>query len=287
MPTSDPSKEETSSPLPKQSSFKPLLNSNGWDGKLRHPSKVDPTSPSNPGRKATLANPEVLTDPEYSDPDAPPPESLPADEDLLDDLPLDSTDLDLVHCRISSISALKLSRFPATERLCLRQNAISSIRFPEGFGEKLQELDFYDNLIKHVDGLESFAETLGNLDLSFNKIKHIRGVNKLKELKELYFVQNRIQKIDGLHGLDKLRILELAANRIRVSMILILVRACADIGHEQDIENLETLTSIRDLWLGKNKITEIKVRKFVENPPAHLFLQNLLTSSRISQPLHP
>jgi hypothetical protein len=48
-------------------------DSKGWDGKLR----VD--------KKAVLANPEALSDPEYSDEDAPPPEQIDADEDLLAD----------------------------------------------------------------------------------------------------------------------------------------------------------------------------------------------------------
>lgn len=41
-------------------------------------------------------------------------------------------------------------------------------------------------------------------------------MDHLKELKDIYFVQNKIQKIEGLDGLAKLRNLELAANRIRV-----------------------------------------------------------------------
>jgi protein phosphatase 1 regulatory subunit 7 len=219
MPASDPPQERTPSHQPQVSSIKPLLDSNGWDGKLRHPSKQSNSSPTNSNRTATLTNPEALEDPDYSDPDAPPPDLLPADEDLLDDYPLDSTDIDLVHCRISSIPSLQLSRFSAVERLCLRQNAIYSIQFPEGFGKKLQDLDLYDNLIKHVDGLEGFADSLESLDLSFNKIKHIQGVDRLKELKDIYLVQNRIQKIENLEGLGRLRMLELAANRIRVSLI--------------------------------------------------------------------
>jgi protein phosphatase 1 regulatory subunit 7 len=216
MPSSSPPTKQTPFPQAKQSSTKPFVDSNGWDGKLRHPSKENTTSPTHSSRKAILANPEALTDPEYSDPDAPSPDLLPADEDLLDDYPYDSTDIDLVHCRISSIPSLHLGRFPNVERLCLRQNAISSIQFTEGFGRKLQDLDLYDNLIKHVDGLEGLVDSLESLDLSFNKIKHIQGVDKLKELRDLYFVQNRIQKIEGLEGLGKLRMLELAANRIRV-----------------------------------------------------------------------
>jgi protein phosphatase 1 regulatory subunit 7 len=218
MPASNPPTEPTDSPSPKQSPSAPLRASNGWDGKLRHPSKETSTSLTNPNRKAILTNPEALTDPDYSDPDAPPPDILPADEDLLDDWPPDSTEIDLLHMRISSIPSLRLSRFSAVEKLCLRQNAISSIEFLDGFGQKLQDLDLYDNLIKHVDGLEGFAGSLESLDLSFNKIKRIQGVGALKELRDLYFVQNRIQKIEGLEGLGKLTMLELAANRIRVSL---------------------------------------------------------------------
>lgn len=206
----------------------PLVSKSGWDGKLRMPEG-----------HAVLANPEALSDPEYSDPDAPPVEQIEADEDLLDDLPLDSEDLDLVHSRISSIPALKLERFTKLQRICLRQNAISSISLPSSLAETLQELDLYDNLISHIKGLDDL-KSVTSLDLSFNKIKHIRNVNHLQKLKELYFVQNRISKIENLEGLDDLTTIELGANRIR------------------DIENLEPLKSLQELWLGKNKITEIK-----------------------------
>ena len=40
----------------------------GWDGKLRV------------NKQAVLANPEALSDPEYSDEDAPPAEQIDADE---------------------------------------------------------------------------------------------------------------------------------------------------------------------------------------------------------------
>lgn len=142
-----------------------------------------------------------------------------------------------MHRRISSIPALRLERFQEIEvrraplykdlrlienpqKLCLRQNAISHINFPENFGSRLQELDLYDNLISHIKGLEAFRE-LTSLDLSFNNIKHVKNVNHLKKLTDIYFVQNKITKIEGLEGLDKLRNLELAANKIRVSPVLI------------------------------------------------------------------
>lgn len=205
-----------------------LRNSEGWDGKLRIQNK-----------SAVLANPEALSDPDYSDPDAPPVEQIDADEDLLDDYPLDTEDIDLVHCRVSSVPALRLQRFSNVVRLCLRQNAISSVVLPPELNETLEEIDLYDNLISHIKGFESLKK-LTSLDLSFNKIKHIKNVNHLTTLKEIYFVQNKISKIENLEGLENVTMIELAANRLR------------------DIENLEPLKMLEELWLGKNKITEIR-----------------------------
>ncbi|KAI9837050.1 MAG: hypothetical protein M1819_000699 [Sarea resinae] len=202
-------------------------DSKGWDGKLR----VD--------RRPVITNPEALSDPEYSDPEAPPVEQIEADEDLLEDYEPDTDEIDLVHCRVSSIPALHLERFPKVEKLCLRQNQISNISFPSNIAAAVQDLDLYDNLISHIKGLDELTR-LTSLDLSFNKIKHIKNVNHLKELKDIYFVQNKIQKIENLDGLEKLRNLELAANRIR------------------EIENLDSLKALEELWLGKNKITELK-----------------------------
>ncbi|KAJ5157070.1 Leucine rich repeats (2 copies), partial [Penicillium canariense] len=204
-----------------------MKNKEGWDGKLR----VD--------AKAVITNPEALEDSDYSDPDAPPVEEIDADEDLLAHEDVNVEDIDLVHFRISSITALRLERFTKLQRLCLRQNQITRINFPPNIAETLTELDLYDNLISHIKGLDEFRDLI-NLDLSFNKIKHIKNVDHLKKLTDLFFVQNKISRIEGLEGLDQLRNLELGANRIR------------------EIENLETLTSLEELWLGKNKITEMK-----------------------------
>ncbi|MCJ1309765.1 hypothetical protein MMC25_003426 [Agyrium rufum] len=205
----------------------PLTNDKGWDGKLRV------------NRQVVLSNPEALSDPEYSDSDdVLPGEQIGADEDLLDDYDTEAEDIDLVHCRITSIPALKLEKFCKVEKLCLRQNEISHIEFPNNIAETLQDLDLYDNLIGHIKGLDGF-HGLTSLDLSFNKIKHIKNVSHLTNLTDLYFVQNRIQHIENLDGLKNLRNLELAANRIK------------------EIDNLSSLIALEELWLGKNKITSI------------------------------
>ncbi|KAK2801247.1 Protein phosphatase 1 regulatory subunit sds22 [Emmonsiellopsis sp. PD_5] len=217
----------TTEPEPEPEPDTAMRDSKGWDGKLR----VE--------RHAQLMNPEALEDPDYSDENAPPREEIEADEDLLAELEDDVDDIDLVHCRISSLPALRLERFTNLEKLCLRQNEISRIEFPANLGPTLVDLDLYDNQISHIRGLEHLTK-LTSLDFSFNNIKHIKNVSHLVQLTDLYFVQNRIQKIEGLDGLTKLRNLELAANRIR------------------DIENLDSLTALEELWLGKNKIVEIK-----------------------------
>jgi len=203
-------------------------DSKGWDGKLR----ID--------RRPVLTNPEALSDPEYSDEEnVIPGEKIDADEDLLDDYPSDTEDIDCIHSRVAVIPSLHLDRFKKVIRLCLRQNLIQEIEGLACLAPTLEELDLYDNLIAHIKGLEDLVH-LTSLDLSFNKIKHIKRVNHLENLTDVYFVQNKIGAIEGLDGLIKLRNLELAANRIR------------------EIENLDTLTGLEELWLGKNKITELK-----------------------------
>lgn len=72
-------------------------------------------------------------------------------------------DLELVHLRIGNLAPIRLPRFGAhLKKLCLRQNFISRLE-PEIFQPlvKLQELDLYDNKVKHVE------DALNNLpDLS-------------------------------------------------------------------------------------------------------------------------
>ena len=221
---------------------KSARSSSGWDGKLRVEKKLE------------LANPEAISDPEYSDDEQVlPGETIEADEgnplpicpnhpirltppDLLDDYPADTTEIDCVHARVTSIPSLKLERFNAVTRLCLRQNTITEIEGLSCVAATLIDLDLYDNLIAHIRGLEDLIQ-LTSLDLSFNKIKHIKKVSHLVNLTDIYLVQNKIATIEGLDGLVKLRNLELAANRIR------------------EIQNLESLVALEELWLGKNKIT--------------------------------
>ncbi|CAI6337298.1 unnamed protein product [Periconia digitata] len=226
-------------------------DSKGWDGKLR-------LNKSTSGDESPVARLKSDTEGESED-DGPPPDQLAADEDLLDDVPADEDEIDLVHLRISSIPALKLERFEKLRRLCLRQNQIQDVELPDQFAPTLTELDLYDNLISHIRGLDAFTQ-LEILDFSFNKIKHIKRIGHLTKLRDLFFVQNKISTIENLEGLTNLRQIELGANRIR------------------EIQNLDTLTGLEQLWLGKNKITELKGLSNLTNLKILSIQSNRLTS---------
>ncbi|CAO3696502.1 unnamed protein product [Rhizopus stolonifer] len=161
------------------------------------------------------------------------------EEGLLDEVPDDIEEIDLVHMKVSDLPSLGLEKFKKLNRLYLRQNFIFDLKGLNSLSS-LTELDFYDNKISHISRPKRFGSfdvmKLGNLDFSFNKIKHIKNIEKLTELENLYFVSNKISKIENLDTFPKLQNIELGANRIRV------------------IENLNHLVSLTQLWLGKNKL---------------------------------
>ena len=55
------------------------------------------------------------------------------------------------------------------------------------------------------------------LDLSFNLIKTIENLGCLTKVKKLFLVSNKISKIECLQNLSQLEMIELGANKIRVS----------------------------------------------------------------------
>ncbi|EIW83980.1 L domain-like protein [Coniophora puteana RWD-64-598 SS2] len=171
-------------------------------------------------------------------------EELESDVDPLADFPDDTEELELVHSRISSLNHLRLERFAKhLKKLCLRQNQISELD-PATFSllTELEELDLYDNKVKHVGQAIDKLSKLSVLDLSFNLIRQVPdGLSSLSSLHTVFFVQNKISKISGLDSVGRtLRSLELGGNRIRF------------------IENLDSLVNLEELWLGKNKITKLQ-----------------------------
>ncbi|CAO3619401.1 unnamed protein product [Mucor hiemalis] len=74
------------------------------------------------------------------------------EEGILDDYPIDTEDIDVIHMRVSSIPNFGLERFKQVKRVCFRQNFIIDIEGLEAVPQ-LEELDFYDNKISHMRGL--------------------------------------------------------------------------------------------------------------------------------------
>lgn len=167
---------------------------------------------------------------------------LPADDELTGDIPVDTTWIELIHLKIHSLEDLHLEKFANLESLNLRCNLITSIHGLKDIPNKdsMEELDFYDNRIKHISKYMNEFSHLQNLDLSFNNIRHMRNLDKLTKLENLYLVQNKITKIDGIANLTSLTNLELGGNRI------------------EQIEGLDTLVNLRQLWLGQNRIKRLQ-----------------------------
>ncbi|BEI86868.1 hypothetical protein CcaverHIS002_0702140 [Cutaneotrichosporon cavernicola] len=170
------------------------------------------------------------------------------DDDFLSTYPDDTEELHLQHLRLenSSLLPLHLPRFTHLNRLCLRQNELSSPLPADCFTlNELEDLDLYDNRLgPRVEDAElKGASKVTSLDLSFNNIRHVPNLPSLRDVDTLYLVQNKISRID--EGVldwcaEKMKSIELGGNRIRV------------------MENLAMLTKLEELWLGKNKIRKLE-----------------------------
>jgi protein phosphatase 1 regulatory subunit 7 len=162
-------------------------------------------------------------------------------------------ELDLTHTNLKEIGA-SIGQFVSLKKLSLRQNAIRSLGNVNQCAA-LQSLDLYLNEVATLEALESddadeservvplLPARLRHLDCSYNALKSLgNALCHLSELRVLYLVQNKIGVI-GEHAFDaqseSLRLLELGANRLR------------------RIEHVGGLSRLRELWLGKNKLTEI------------------------------
>lgn len=103
-----------------------------------------------------------------------------------------------------------------------------------------------------------------SLDFSFNSIRHISHLSHLAKLHTLYLVQNKISRVrpgdlDVPLG-SNLKSLELGGNRLRVSIISEQI-SMFNITI-QTLENIDHLSQLEELWVGKNKITKLEVRNY-------------------------
>jgi len=192
------------------------------------------------------------------------------------------------------------------KQLALRCNLITKIRGIKGL-TSLLHLELYDNQVAEIRGLETLVN-LRILDLTHNKINRIRGLKTLRKLEKLYLASNKITTVpeESLDNLVSLEVLDLGDNQITSMKGLATLgrkrEAFIDTDDKTAVESdskesyteqekkkvikgedaslMEENSTLRELWLGKNKIKRLDVdvmRRFTHL--THLDIQcNRLTS---------
>jgi len=146
------------------------------------------------------------------------------------------------------------------KRLILIANCIEKIENLEA-NTGLEHLELYQNLVKRIENI-SHLTGLTVLDLSFNRIRSSTSLCSCKfdRLEKLYLSSNKIEEFDGVFHFSNLYMLELGANRIRTIP-----------------DAVGQLVKLRELWLGKNKITSMHL------PPMPQLQHLSLQSNRLAQ----
>lgn len=185
--------------------------------------------------------------------DIDPRDIIEQDSKLTEELDPETTEeIQLVHCKIQSLEALNLYKFKNLKNLCLRTNLIESISDLESLSlyNTIEEIDLYDNRIKHISKYVNKLTNLTSLDLSFNQIKHLQNIENLEKLENLYLVANNISEIGDIFGkgnFHKLINLELGGNSVA------------------QISGLINLPNLEELWLGKNMIRKFENLQYLKN----------------------
>ncbi|KVH93877.1 Leucine-rich repeat-containing protein, partial [Cynara cardunculus var. scolymus] len=160
------------------------------------------------------------------------------------DLPPTLIEIDLTANRLTKLDS-RISHLSNLKKLSLRQNLFNDAGV-EPISQwdtisGLEELVLRDNQLKKIPDVSIF-KTLLVFDVSFNEISAMTGLSKVSStLKELYVSKNEVTKIEEIEHFHELLILELGSNRLRV------------------IENLQNLTNLQELWLGRNRIKAINL----------------------------
>lgn len=158
--------------------------------------------------------------------------------------------LDLTANRLKDIEPCILE-LEHLETLSFRQNLLkdaSKISLLQS-AEKMTSLELRDNQLEQVPDLSRFQK-LEYLELSYNMLRNIGGLHNMANsisgnghpLRELYLANNKIKVIEGLETFARhLEQLELGSNRIK------------------SMQGLESLSHVRSLWLGSNRIECIDI----------------------------
>ncbi|KAG2410977.1 Protein phosphatase 1 regulatory inhibitor subunit PPP1R7-like protein [Vigna angularis] len=160
------------------------------------------------------------------------------------ELPPTLTELDLTANRLSTLDP-RIANLSHLKKLSLRQNLVTdNAVLPLSSWSalaSLEELVLRDNQLRNIPDVSIFQKLLV-FDVSFNEISSLHGCAKVSDtLKELYVSMNQVLKIEEIDHFHQLQILELGSNKLRV------------------MENLQSLTNLQQLWLGRNRIKVVNL----------------------------
>ncbi|KAF5195892.1 phosphatase 1 regulatory subunit [Thalictrum thalictroides] len=160
------------------------------------------------------------------------------------EFPSSLIEIDLTANRLSTLDS-RIGLLSQLKKLSLRQNLFDDAGIEPISGwtqlSGIQELVIRDNKLMKIPDVSIFKSLLV-FDVSFNEISSLNGLAKVSStLKELYVSKNDVTKIDELDHLHNLVILELGSNRLRI------------------MENMQTLTNLQELWLGRNRIRTVNL----------------------------
>ena len=114
----------------------------------------------------------------------------------------------------------------------------------EGMLSNLEEVALHQFEIEKIENLDKLCRHIRILLLQNNIIEKIENVSKLKELHYLNLALNNITMIENLEGCESLHKLDLTANFIDLEHYM------------KSMENLSKVSSIRELYMTGNPITE-------------------------------
>ncbi|PON62239.1 LRR domain containing protein [Parasponia andersonii] len=154
------------------------------------------------------------------------------------------TELDVTANRLSTLDP-RIANLSNLKKLSLRQNLLDDAAVEPISSwlalSPLEELVLRDNKLTKIPDVGIF-KSLVVFDVSFNEITALHGLSKVSNtLKELYVSKNEVTKIEEIDHFHELQILELGSNRLRV------------------MENLGTLKTLQELWLGRNRIKVVNL----------------------------
>ncbi|XP_059638199.1 protein phosphatase 1 regulatory inhibitor subunit PPP1R7 homolog [Cornus florida] len=153
-------------------------------------------------------------------------------------------ELDFTANRLSALDP-RIAHLSNLKKLSLRQNlfddaGVDPISCWDALSG-LEELVLRDNKLMKVPDVSIFKRLLV-FDVSFNEISSSNGLSKVSNtLKELYVSKNEVTKMEEIDHFHELLILEFGSNRLRV------------------MENLQNLTNLQELWLGRNRIRTVNL----------------------------